>query len=599
MCSGNLSLRQEVTMALTLNFQANTCLSTYSTPRIGSVKALSNVRCRANIGTSESLVLRRSANYQPSIWDFDYIQSLNSKYTGKTWESRAKMLKESIRCTVFNSDGEMGFITRLEMIDHLGRLGVSYHFQEEIRKFLDSIAISINNPETDAEDLHVVALYFRVLRQYEYQISPDVFNCFKDNIGQFKWNLCKDIKGMLSLYEASHLAFQDEDILDEAKAFTLTHLKDINVPMASNLAKEVKHSLELPLHWRMLRLEARWYIEVCKNEGKLNPALLEFATLDFNMVQAIHQNDLKEMTRWWENLGLGSHPKLSFARDRIMENFLWTTGVIFDPQFDYCRRGLTKVNSLITTIDDVYDIYGTLDELELFTAAVERWDISTIGQLPDYMKLCFLALYNTINEMAYVTLKEQGWDIIRYLKKSWADLCRAYLIEAKWYNDNYTPTLEEYLDNAWISISGPVILVHAYFFLKQEITMDTLECLEIYPKLIRCSSMILRLSDDLGTSTAELERGDVSKSIQCYMNENGVSEEVARKYIGNLINDIWKKMNKYRSHTSLFSKTYVGVAVNLARMAQCMYQYGDGHGVPDQETKDRVFSLLVEPILLV
>ena len=58
-----------------------------------------------------------------------------------------------------------------------------------------------------------------------------------------------------------------------------------------------------------------------------------------------------------------------------MENFFWTTGKIFLPQFGYCRRILTKVNSLITTIDDVYDAYGTLDEFELFTDAVERFVI--------------------------------------------------------------------------------------------------------------------------------------------------------------------------------------------------------------------------------
>ena len=56
-----------------------------------------------------------------------------------------------------------------------------------------------------------------------------------------------------------------------------------------------------------------------------------------------------------------------------MENFFWTVGVIFDPKQGYCRRMSTRVNALVTTIDDVYDVYGTLDELELFTAAVERF----------------------------------------------------------------------------------------------------------------------------------------------------------------------------------------------------------------------------------
>lgn len=55
-----------------------------------------------------------------------------------------------------------------------------------------------------------------------------------------------------------------------------------------------------------------------------------------------------------------------------MECFFWTVGVAYEPRFSNCRKSLTKVTSLITVIDDVYDVCGTLDELELFTSAVER-----------------------------------------------------------------------------------------------------------------------------------------------------------------------------------------------------------------------------------
>ena len=47
-------------------------------------------------------------------------------------------------------------------------------------------------------------------------------------------------------------------------------------------------------------------------------------------------------------------------------------GLRFEPQFGYFRRMCTRVNVLITMIDDIYDVYGKLDELELFTDTIER-----------------------------------------------------------------------------------------------------------------------------------------------------------------------------------------------------------------------------------
>ncbi|XP_059431229.1 myrcene synthase, chloroplastic-like [Corylus avellana] len=545
--------------------------------------------------STPSNIVRRSANYQPPIWHYDYIQSLTSVYVGESFTKRIDKLKGEVRMMFHKL---VDPLERLKLIDILQRLGISYHFDDEIQRTLEGIHNANHSGKMcKKENIYATALEFRLLRQHGYSVPQEIFNSFKNEMGNFKACLCDDIEGMLCLYEASFYSIEGESILEEARDFATNQLSEyVKQGKDQNITARVNHALELPLHWRMLRLEVRWFIDVYRSREDMKPILLDLAELDFNMVQAAHQEDLKEMSRWWKGTDLGG--KLSFARDRLMENFLWTVGVIFQTQFGYCRRISTKINVLITTIDDVYDVYGTLDELELFTDAVERWDTNAMDRLPYYMKICFLALHNSINEMAFDILKEQGFHIIPYLRKVWADICRSYLLEAKWYHSGYTPSLQEYIQNAWISISAPVILVHAYFLVTNPITNEGLDCLEEYPDIIRWSSMILRLADDLGTSKDELERGDVPKSIQCYMNETGASEVDAREYIKSLISETWKKMNKEGAASSPFSQTFIEIAMNLARMAQCMYQHGDGHGVEDRETKDRVLSLLIHPIPL-
>ncbi|PON94473.1 Squalene/phytoene synthase [Trema orientale] len=300
---------------------------------------------------------------------------------------------------------------------------------------------------------------------------------------------------------------------------------------------------------------------------------------------------------WWSATRLGE--KLPFARDRLVEIFLWAVALKFEPESGYCRRILTRVAILITVIDDIYDVYGTLDELELFEDALKRWDITDLDRLPHYMKICFIATFNVVNEIAFDVLKEHGVLIIKYLKKMWTDICKCYMVEAKWYYGGYTPTLQEYMDNGWISITAPLNLVHLYCLMTNPITEEAMECLVEYPSIIRQSGILVRLVDDLGTSSYELKRGDNPKSIQCYMRESGVSENDARRHIKSLISETWKQMNEDRFAKSPFCQAFIETAINSVRMSMMIYQHGDGFGADQvQYTKDQILSLFFNPIPL-
>ncbi|KAJ0052960.1 hypothetical protein Pint_02106 [Pistacia integerrima] len=315
---------------------------------------------------------RKSANYQPTIWSYNFLQSLRIDELDEESGNRGKNLEEEVRCKVNNEKTEL--LSILELIDDIQRLGLGYRFHKDIKKALNRINLSWKKYEdkVKAENkLHATALRFRLLRQHGYHISQDVFKTFVDQKGNYMANLHKDIKGMLSLYEASYLAFEEEKLLEEAQTFSTTHLTDLQRNVDPAISQLVTHALELPLHHRMQRLEARWYIEVYSERNDPNYLLLELAQLDFNRVQSVYQKDVKDMSRWWKEIDLAN--KLDFARDRLMECFFWTVGMVPDPQFSNCRKGLTKVTTFITIIDDIYDVYGSLDELELFTDVLERF----------------------------------------------------------------------------------------------------------------------------------------------------------------------------------------------------------------------------------
>nr|AAM89254.1 3-carene synthase [Salvia stenophylla] len=559
------------------------------------------LRCSSQqLPTDEFQVERRSGNYSPSKWDVDYIQSLHSDYKEERHTRRASELIMEVKKLL---EKEPNPTRQLELIDDLQKLGLSDHFNNEFKEILNSVYLDNkyyrNGAMKEVErDLYSTALAFRLLRQHGFQVAQDVLECFKNTKGEFEPSLSDDTRGLLQLYEASFLLTEGENTLELARDFTTKILEEKlrNDEIDDiNLVTWIRHSLEIPIHWRIDRVNTSVWIDVYKRRPDMNPIVLELAVLDSNIVQAQYQEELKLDLQWWRNTCLAE--KLPFARDRLVESYFWGVGVVQPRQHGIARMAVDRSIALITVIDDVYDVYGTLEELEQFTEAIRRWDISSIDQLPSYMQLCFLALDNFINDIAYDVLKEQGFNIIPYLRKSWTDMIEGFLLEAKWYHNGHKPKLEEYLENGWRSIGSTVVLTHAFFGVTHSLTKENIDQFFGYHEIVRLSSMLLRLADDLGTSTDEVSRGDVPKAIQCYMNDNiGASEAEAREHVKWCIWETWKKMNKVRvARDTPFSQDFIVCAMGMGRMGQYMYHYGDGHGIQHSIIHQQMSTCLFHP----
>ncbi|KAJ0968574.1 hypothetical protein J5N97_025491 [Dioscorea zingiberensis] len=260
-------------------------------------------------------------------------------------------------------------------------------------------------------------------------------------------------------------------------------------------------TLEHPYHMSIQRYKARQYIANHYQDDHQNgcqDVLLELAKSEFNRVQLLHQRELNEILSWWTNTRLAQD--LSFVRDQPLKWYLWPLTVVPHPHLSMCRIELTKAIAFIYIIDDIFDVHGTLEELSLFTQAINKWDLSSIDVLPNYMQVCYNALYKITNEIADITLKEYGWNPINTLSKSWAKLCNAFLQEAKWFTSGQVPNKDEYLRNAVISSGVFIVIVHLFFLMGNGLTKENVEHIEEDPSFISYTGTILRLWDDLGSA---------------------------------------------------------------------------------------------------
>ncbi|KAF8667120.1 hypothetical protein HU200_053306 [Digitaria exilis] len=528
--------------------------------------------------------------FHPSIWGDFFLGYSNpaalSQQQQTQMAERADMLKEEV-AEIIASSAYSGLHERLRLIDTLERMCLDHLFEEEINTALSQIETA----DVSDCDLGTVALWFCLLRKHRYRVSPDVFLRFKDEDGGF---LADNPADLLSLYNAAHMRTHGEAILDEAILITRRHLGiTLSNMEESLLACEIKSALEIPLPRRVRIYESKFYISAYEKDPTVHKTVLKLAKLNSNIMQLHHQHELKIITRWWKDLQIES--RLPFARDRVVECYLWILGVYFEPCYSRSRIILTMIIAIVTLLDDIYDSYATPEECELLTKCIESWDAKAAHDPPECMKFALGKILHSFQAIENMLHQEEKYRM-SYLRYFIEDLVRSFNMEVKMLQDGYVPeSVEEHLQVSIRTGGCPILSCASFVGMNDIATKDSFDWVSTVPNMVQALSRILRLLDDLQSYEREQLIPHVASTIDSYMKEHNVSIEVACEKIHALKEESWNDFNtEWLNPDNTYPKQLLERIFNLTRTMEFMYNQEDNFtNCPN--LKDIIHLLFAEP----
>ncbi|KAL6629739.1 hypothetical protein ACP70R_029504 [Stipagrostis hirtigluma subsp. patula] len=470
----------------------------------------------------------------------------------------------------------------MAIVDNLKRLCIDHYFEEQIESSMDACMHLVHS-----EDLHDATLAFRLLREAGHDLSADeILRRFTNGAGEFSLALSKDIRGLLSLHDMSHLNMGGEALLYKAKHFSCKHLASAIRYLEPGLARFVRQSLDHPYHRSLMQFKARHHLSYLQSLPTRSTAMEELAIAEFQHNKMMHQKEMQEIKRWWMDLGLGQ--EVPVARDQVCKWYMWSMTTFQGSSFSRYRVEITKIISFVYVVDDIFDLVGTLDELFDFTNAIKMWDIAAADSLPSCMRSCYKALYTVTNDIADMAEKEHGLNPSNHLRKAWTRLFDGFLVEAKWLATDQVPASEDYLTNGVVTSGVPLAFAHMFFLMGHDLA---------------ASNEVAKLTDHIppAISSPDEAQAGLDGSYKAgldgsyrdfYLMENpSCAPSDAEEHMLRLIEREWEELNREFFSRRPFSPSFTRACLNAARMVSVMYGYDKEQRLPVLEDYMRLLLL--------
>ncbi|XP_019455520.1 PREDICTED: ent-kaur-16-ene synthase, chloroplastic isoform X2 [Lupinus angustifolius] len=430
---------------------------------------------------------------------------------------------------------------RLCMIDSLERLGINYHFKEEIQSVLDEThRYWLQGAEEIFLDPTTCAMAFRILRLNGYDVSSDPLHQYSEEkfTNSLKGYL-KDIGAILELYKASQIIIHpEESVLVRLHSWTRHLLKQESSRQQMYADKlrfyvdhEVKDALAFPHYANVERFlnkrsmdhynvkETRILKTSYRSCNLANQEFLKLAVEDFNICQSKHIQELKQLSRWVVESKLD---KLKFSRQKHAYCYFSVASTLFTPELSDARISWAKNGVLSTVVDDFFDVGSSEEEQMNLIQLVEEWDVDiNTSCCSETVKILFSALHSTICEIGEKSVKWQGRNVKNNVIKIWKNLIQAMFREAQWTKTNTVPKIDEYMQNGYTSFAlGPIVLPTLYL-IGPKLSDDDAENHELHC-LYKTMSTFGRLFNDIRGFKREIEEGTLNAVNLHIINGNGL-----------------------------------------------------------------------------
>ncbi|KAL1223178.1 putative terpenoid synthase 16 [Cardamine amara subsp. amara] len=491
-------------------------------------------------------------------------------------EKEIEALKPKVGEMLVSSNDVQSLKKRIHVIYLLVSLGLAYHFEDEIEEILRADFEMIEEMMAGENDLYTVSTIFWVFRTYGHNISSEVFTRFKEDNGKFKECLSEDVMGMLSMYEAAHLATTTDYMMDEALSFVSNKLallvEDEMCP--AHLSRHIKNALVVSQHWNMEIIVAVQYIQFYEQEDSYDEMLLKFAKLNFNLLQRLYLKEVKILTKWYKDHDCPS--KLPpYYRALIVEMHFFTLAS-FEPQFSRARIMQAKLFMTELLVDDTCDRYASFPEMGSLIHSLERWaPDDAMDKQPDYLKFVLHFVMDTLNECER-ELEQQGRSYsFKKTKEVFKRFVTSNLDLAKLAPAGHVPSFEDYMEIGKIEFGAYIIIAGALMGMDQINAKEAYEWLKSRSKLLESVAENARYQNDLAGFEDDMRRGVVSTGINCYMKQYGVTKEEASRYFQKMIVITGKEMNEEFLKKSDVSRQILKIAFGCVRAVYIAYYVGE------------------------